>query len=52
MEANTEISKDGEYIYHAKVITTRAAGDFTARIISNYEDVLVPLEDNLIHWQH
>jgi glycogen phosphorylase len=51
METDSAMNKDGEYTYHAKVITTRAASDFTARVISNYEDVLVPLEDNLIHWQ-
>jgi starch phosphorylase len=52
METDSATNKDGEYTYRAKVTTTRAASDFTARVISNYEDVLVPLEDNLIHWQH
>jgi starch phosphorylase len=52
MKTDAAISKEGEYTYHAKVRSPRAASDFTARIISCYEDVLVPLEDNLILWQH
>ena len=52
MEADAQVNNEHENMYHAKVMSTRAAGDFTARIISNCADVLVPLEDNLIHWQH
>jgi starch phosphorylase len=42
----------GETLYRAKVMTNRAANDFTARVIPNYENVSVPLEDNHILWQH
>ncbi|MBC7421868.1 MAG: alpha-glucan family phosphorylase [Ferruginibacter sp.] len=52
MEANAAINKEEEKSYHAKVLSERPAADFTARLISNYEGVLVPLEDNLILWQH
>ena len=46
------ISEDrGEHIYHAQVTSTRPASDYTARIIPDYENVSVPLEDNLILWQ-
>lgn len=52
MDTDPAVNKAEENIYHAKVISTRAPGDFTARIITNCADVLVPLEDQLIHWQH
>ncbi len=38
--------------YHAHVTTNRPASDYTVRIIPNYENVSIPLEDNLIRWQH
>lgn len=43
---------DKEHIYHADVDTTRDSNDFTVRIIPCYEGISVPLEDNLIWWQH
>jgi starch phosphorylase len=39
-------------IYTAEVPATRPASDFTARIIPKFPDVAVPLEMNLILWQH
>ena len=50
MDTEPVDNKEDENIYHAKVISTRPTGDFTARIISNYDDVLVPLEDSHILW--
>lgn len=52
MDTDSVVNKEEGNIFHARVISTRPAGDFTARIISNCGDVLVPLEDNLISWQH
>ena len=51
MEGGVEQKKE-EHRYHAHVTTTRPANDFTVRIIPDYEGVSVPLEDNLIRWQH
>jgi starch phosphorylase len=39
------------YVYHARVVSARPAGDYTARIIPAYEGIAVPLEDDLISWQ-
>jgi starch phosphorylase len=39
-------------LYKAEVHTTRPATDYTIRIIPNYENISVPLENNLILWQH
>lgn len=44
--------KNGKKVlYHGTVITTRAADDYTARIIPQYEGIAIPLDDNLILWQ-
>jgi starch phosphorylase len=51
MEYRVE-QKDEAHRYHAHVWTTRPSSDYTVRIIPNYEGVSVPLEDNLIRWQH
>ncbi|HVX28432.1 MAG TPA: alpha-glucan family phosphorylase, partial [Parafilimonas sp.] len=40
-----------ERIYTAHVIKSRAASEYTVRIIANYEEIAVPLENNLILWQ-
>ncbi|HEY4874994.1 MAG TPA: hypothetical protein VIH86_05440 [Puia sp.] len=40
LEHDGAISEDGEYTYHAKIISSSPATDFTARIISCYEDIL------------
>jgi starch phosphorylase len=39
-------------LYHAKIITSRPASDYTIRVIPEYEGVLIPMEDNQILWQH
>jgi starch phosphorylase len=39
-------------VYHATVLTSRPAGDYTARIIPQLAGVAVPLESDRILWQH
>ncbi len=51
MEPDSNFSDQEECMYHAKVISTRPADDYTVRIIPNYENISVPLEDNMILWQ-
>ena len=51
MGGETE-QKEEVFRYHAHVMTNRPASDYTVRIIPNYENVSIPLEDNLIRWQH
>ena len=51
MGGETE-QKEELFRYHAHVTTNRPASDYTVRIIPNYENVSIPLEDNLIRWQH
>ena len=41
-----------EHLFFAKIITTRAASDYTVRIIAQAKNVSIPLENNLILWQH
>ncbi|TLP74252.1 alpha-glucan family phosphorylase [Maribacter sp. ACAM166] len=43
---------EGVQTYHTNVCTTRPANDYTVRIIPNFDGVSVPLEVNLIRWQH
>lgn len=50
MEADS-IKGNKEYKYHAQVKAARPSGDYTVRIIPCYENISVPLEDNLIAWQ-
>ena len=45
-------SDNGLKKYDAKVNSLRPASDYTIRIIPHYENISVPLEDNLILWQH
>ena len=40
-----------EHECHATVITTRPASHYTARVVPCYENISVPLENNLILWQ-
>jgi starch phosphorylase len=40
------------YTYSATVSASRPAKDYTARLIPNFSGVSVPLETNLILWQH
>jgi starch phosphorylase len=39
------------YIYRAEVSASRPSSDYTARLIPYFNDVSVPLENNLILWQ-
>ncbi|WP_431128317.1 alpha-glucan family phosphorylase [Flagellimonas flava] len=41
----------GEHNYYAKVLTKRPASDYTARVVPNYGNITLPLEDNRILWQ-
>jgi starch phosphorylase len=43
---------EGLNTYRSAVSSNRPASDFTARVISNYDGVAVPLENNKILWQH
>jgi starch phosphorylase len=52
IKMNAQPGADGLQLYNADVITTRQASDYTIRIIPNYENVSVPLENNCIAWQH
>jgi starch phosphorylase len=53
MEPDSDKSNNAEeHFYQSTVETKRNATDFTVRVIPNYEGVSVPLEDNLIRWQH
>jgi starch phosphorylase len=53
MEPDSDKSDNAEeHFYQATVETKRNATDFTVRVIPHYEGVSVPLEDNLIRWQH
>jgi starch phosphorylase len=38
-------------VYIATVRTSRSAGDYTVRVVPDYEGISLPLEDPLIHWQ-
>jgi len=40
------------FLFSAEVETTRAATDYTPRIMPAYEGIAVPLEDAHILWQH
>jgi starch phosphorylase len=39
------------YAYHAQVSAMRLATDYTARLVPQHDDVMVPLEDTHILWQ-
>lgn len=52
IKMNAQSDINGLLLYKADVITTRPASDYTIRIIPNYENISVPLENNLIAWQH
>jgi starch phosphorylase len=42
---------NGDTIFKDEVNTTRSPDDYTIRIIANYENISVPLENDLILWQ-
>jgi starch phosphorylase len=44
--------KDKSYKYTGSVDSTRPESDYTLRIVPNFKGVSVPLETNLILWQH
>ncbi|SNZ01384.1 alpha-glucan family phosphorylase [Flagellimonas pacifica] len=46
------MKEQGEHNYHAKIVTSRPTDHYTVRILPKYAGVTVPLEDNLILWQH
>lgn len=46
------MGEDGSHNFYARVNTSRPTNDYTVRIVTGYEGVSVPLEDNLIVWQH
>jgi len=43
---------DNAYYYNASVASGRPATDYTPRVIPNLPGISVPLETNLILWQH
>lgn len=46
-----DAGSDGSAIYQATIRTDRPATDYTVRVIPAYENISLPLEDTLIHWQ-
>ena len=52
IKMNIKSSANGAHLYNATAITTRPASDYTIRVIPSYENISVPLENNLILWQH
>jgi len=51
MDLAGHLGDDNTRLYEKVVDTTRAASDFTVRIVPHYEDISVPLEDSHILWQ-
>ncbi len=43
---------DRPYLYQATVSASRPATDYTPRIIPNFQGISVPLENDMILWQH
>ncbi len=41
----------GTWLYHAVLVGNRPVSDYTIRVIPEYENIKVPLEDELIFWQ-
>lgn len=50
LQSTSENKED--HIYHAEVKTKRDSNDYTVRVIPCYQNIAVPIEDNLILWQH
>jgi starch phosphorylase len=40
------------FVYTVSIDNTRPAEHFTPRIVAANSDILIPLEVDLIHWQH
>jgi len=45
------VGAENGYVYGAQLQATRAATDYTARVIPNRTGSAVPLEAAQIHWQ-
>jgi len=43
---------DGGNVFEIQFVSSRSKSDYTLRIIPSYENIQVPLENNLIFWQH
>ncbi|MEO7485596.1 MAG: alpha-glucan family phosphorylase [Ferruginibacter sp.] len=52
IKMNIQKSSGDEQLFFAEIITRRAVEDYTVRIIPSNENISVPLENNLILWQH
>ncbi len=52
IKMNKQPSKSEEQLFFAELTTRRDASDYTVRIIPACENISVPLENNLILWQH
>ncbi|HEY5371931.1 MAG TPA: hypothetical protein VIJ75_23355 [Hanamia sp.] len=52
MKPVADATGNGMKEYNAQIDNSRPASDYTACIVPNYENISVPLEDNLILWQH
>ena len=52
IKMNEQQFNGDEQIFFARLITKGAAGDYTVRIVPNDKNISVPLENNLILWQH
>ncbi len=52
MKPVADAADNGVKEYDAQVDSSRPVSDYTPCIIPNYENIAVPLEDNLILWQH
>lgn len=47
LKMNEQQSNGNEQLFYAELIAKRDAGNYTVRIVPNYEDISVPLENNL-----
>ncbi len=52
MKPVADAAGNGVKEYDAETDGSRPVSDYTACIVPNYENISVPLEDNLILWQH
>ncbi|WP_159466986.1 alpha-glucan family phosphorylase [Dyadobacter sp. 3J3] len=43
---------DGGDVFEIQFVSNRSKSDYTVRVIPAYENIQVPLEDELIFWQH
>jgi len=50
MNYETSPNDVSNFLFHAQVMTTRPAGDYSVRIIPYDPEISVPLENNLIRW--